>query len=110
MTENPAKPAAETASSPPPTPIDIPADVQTRYINMVRIVHSPAEMVFDFAQFLPGDQKAKVQSRVLMSPLSAKLFYRALAENLAKYEATYGEIRIPGESTLADRLFRMGNP
>jgi hypothetical protein len=49
-----------------------------------------------------------------MSPLSAKLFYRALGENLAKYEASYGEIQIPQKQTLADQLFRPfttpGNP
>jgi hypothetical protein len=41
-----------------------------------------------------------------MSPLGAKLLQRALAENLSKYEAAYGEIKIPGENSLADFLFR----
>jgi hypothetical protein len=41
-----------------------------------------------------------------MSTLGAKLFYRALGENLAKYEAIFGEIHVPGEVTLADHLFR----
>jgi hypothetical protein len=40
-----------------------------------------------------------------MSPLSAKLLYRALAENLARYEAAFGEIHMP-VSTLADHLFK----
>jgi hypothetical protein len=47
-----------------------------------------------------------VQSRILMSPVSAKLFYRALAENLSRYEAAFGEINIPGGVSLADTLFR----
>jgi hypothetical protein len=41
-----------------------------------------------------------------MSPLGAKLFFRALQENLAKYEAAYGEVILPRDSTLADQLFR----
>jgi hypothetical protein len=41
-----------------------------------------------------------------MSPLGAKLFYRALAENLARYEASFGEIKIPGGNSLADFLFK----
>lgn len=104
------------ADTPPKTPpgfhpasLEFPADLQTRYVNLVRIVHSPSEMVFDFAHILPGDAKAIVQSRVLMSPLGAKLFQRAINENLAKYETSFGEIVIPGESTLADHLFRKGN-
>jgi hypothetical protein len=72
----------------------------------VRISHSPSELVFDFAQLLPGATTVQVRSRVVMSPLGAKLFFRALEENLAKYEAGYGEIALPGDTTLADQLFR----
>jgi hypothetical protein len=41
-----------------------------------------------------------------MTPLSAKLLLRALTENLARYEAAFGEIKIPHGSTLADNLFK----
>jgi hypothetical protein len=41
-----------------------------------------------------------------MSPLSAKLLLRALTENLARYEAAFGAINMPVNSTLADNLFR----
>ena len=41
-----------------------------------------------------------------MTPLSAKLLLRALTENIARYEAAYGEIHVPVNSTLADNLFR----
>ncbi len=110
MPEKPAKPVPP-AVVPPVTPLETPADLQTKYVNMVRIVHSPAEIVFDFAHLLPGDPHARVQARVLMSPLSAKLFLRALVENITKYEASFGEIRIPGESgSLADSLFRAVDP
>jgi hypothetical protein len=44
-----------------------------------------------------------------MTPLSAKLLQRALAENLARYEAAFGEIKVPG-NTLADTLFRNLHP
>ncbi len=91
---------------PPAPPLDIPADLDTVYVNLVRIAHSPSELVFDFAHLLPGGAPAKVRSRVVMSPLGAKLLYRALAENLARYEAAFGEIKIPGENSLAEYLFR----
>jgi hypothetical protein len=76
----------------------------------VRIAHSPSELVFDFAHLLPGVPLARVSARVVMSPLGAKLLYRALGENLARYETAFGEIKMPGESTLADFLFRPPTP
>jgi hypothetical protein len=91
-------------------PLEVPPDLRVEYVNLVRIAHSPSELVFDFAHLLPGGNPARVSSRIVMSPLGAKLFYRALTENLAKYEASFGEIPIPGDVTLADHLFRPPGP
>jgi hypothetical protein len=84
--------------------------MQPVYVNLARISHTPAELVLDFARLLPGDTAAHVAARLLMSPIAAKLFYRALGENLARYEASFGEIRLPGDSGLADELFRPAQP
>lgn len=89
----------------PQTTLEVPANLEPVYANLVRIAHSPADLVFDFAHLLPGENKARVGARILMSPLSAKLLYRALAENLARYEAAFGEIGVP-RSSLADQLFK----
>jgi hypothetical protein len=89
----------------PQTTLEVPADIQPVYANLVRIAHSPADLVLDFAHLMPGESKARVGARILMSPLSAKLLYRALGENLARYEAAFGEITMP-VSTLADHLFK----
>ena len=102
-----ASPRPKQAQVPP---LEIPDDLQVEYINLVRISHTPSELVFDFARLLPGSLPGRVQSRIIMSPLGAKLFYRALAENLSKYEAAFGEIQIPGGSSLAEHLFRPTNP
>ena len=67
------------------------------------------EIYFDFAELLPGGT-AKVQTRVVMSPLGAKLLLRALAENLNRYETSFGEIHIPGDTSLAEFLFRPPHP
>ncbi len=82
-----------------------PEDLEPVYSNLARISHSPADFVIDFAHLLPGEKQAHVTARVLLSPLSMKLLYRALGDNLARYEAAYGEIKIPAAS-LADQLFR----
>lgn len=97
-------------SAPPFPPLEVPADFPIEYANLVRIAHSPSELVLDFAQLLPGVSPARIQSRIVMSPLGAKLFLRALADNLGKYEAAYGEINIPSASTLADQLFHPPQP
>lgn len=105
MSTTPTRP-----SGPQMPPLEVPPDLEVEYVNLVRIAHSPSELVFDFAHLLPGGVPAKVRSRIVMSPLGAKLFYRALAENLAKFESAFGEIKIPGDSTLADHLFRPAPP
>ena len=86
--------------------IRLPADLQAEYANLVRITHSPSEFVLDFAQALPSVPHPEIKSRVLMNPLSAKLLYRALGENLSKYESKFGEIDLPGSSSLAESLFQ----
>lgn len=104
MSEKPEK------SKPPKMPpMTIPEDIEAIYINLVRIAHSPSEMVFDFAHLLPGSRPAKVRTRIVMSPLGAKLLLRALNENINRYEKAFGEITVPGSQSLADFLFR-GNP
>jgi hypothetical protein len=102
-------PAARPAATPFP-PLDIPEDLEPIYANLVRISHSPAELVLDFARILPGYAAAKGYARILMSPVGAKLFYRALGENLARYEAAFGEIALPGDPNLAADLFRQAKP
>ena len=90
--------------------METPDGLEPIYSNLARISHSAADMVIDFAQILPGEGKANVRARVLMTPLSAKLLVRALTENLARYEATFGEINVPHNSALADNLFKPFQP
>ncbi|HCC79713.1 MAG: hypothetical protein A2X25_09065 [Chloroflexi bacterium GWB2_49_20] len=96
---------------PPASPaLEAPTDLKSIYSNLARIAHSPADLVIDFAHLLPGETRAWIGARILMSPLSAKLLQRALSENLARYETAYGSINIPVNSTLADNLFRPHQP
>jgi len=97
--------------TPQPYPaLEIPPELEPVYSNMVRIAHTPAELLFDFARILPGSPTMRLYARVIMSPVGAKLFYRALGENLARYEATFGEIPLPGDGSLANDLFRSIHP
>lgn len=99
-----------TPAQPSGPKINIPEGTEPKYANLARISHSPADIVIDFAQILPGETTANIRSRIVMTPLSAKLLMRALTENLARYEAAFGEIRVPGNNSLAENLFRPYHP
>jgi hypothetical protein len=90
--------------------LENPEGLNTVYSNLARIAHSPADIVIDFAHLLPGEKSATINARVLMTPLSAKLLLRALAENVSRYEAAFGEIHVPVNSSLAESLFRPHHP
>ena len=65
------------------------------YANLAIIAHSTSEFVFDSVRMMPGVNKAKVKSRIVMTPEHAKRLALALQDNLMKYEAQFGEIRLP---------------
>jgi hypothetical protein len=67
------------------------------YSNLAIITHSPAEFVIDFTRILPGVPKAKVFSRIIMTPQHARLFMNALRDNIEKYESKFGEIKVFGD-------------
>jgi hypothetical protein len=98
----------------PPKPsgpaLHIPDDLRVTYANLARISHSPADIVLDFAHLLPGETRASVGARVVMTPMSAKLLLRAITENLARFEAAFGEISLPVNSQLAENLFKPFQP
>jgi hypothetical protein len=64
------------------------------YSNLAIITHSPAEFVIDFTRIVPGVPKAKVHARIITTPQHAKMLLKALKDNLDKYEARFGEIKI----------------
>ena len=62
------------------------------YSNLAIITHSNSEFVIDFVKVMPGVPKAKVKSRIILTPQHAKRFLKALSENVRKFESQYGEI------------------
>ncbi|MGE5424785.1 MAG: DUF3467 domain-containing protein [Syntrophothermus sp.] len=67
------------------------------YSNLAIITHSPSEFVIDFVKMMPGVPKAKVKSRIILTPQHAKRLYRALKDNVAKFESVHGEIKDNGD-------------
>ena len=72
------------------------AIAQGEYVNFANIIHSTSEFVIDLGRIMPGRTDVKVYSRVIMTPMHAKQFLEALAQNISIYEQKYGEIRLEG--------------
>ncbi|WP_109832173.1 DUF3467 domain-containing protein [Reichenbachiella versicolor] len=68
------------------------------YANLAMIAHSNSEFVIDFIRLMPGVPKAKVKSRVVVTPEHAKRLFLALQENIQKYEKMFGPIKQVEES------------
>jgi len=63
------------------------------YSNLAMIAHSNSEFVIDFIRLMPGVPKAKVKSRIVITPEHAKRLLAALKDNISKYEASFGPIK-----------------
>ena len=63
------------------------------YSNLAIITHSPSEFVVDFIKIMPGIPKARVKSRILLTPQHAKRLMKALKDNLSKFESVHGPIK-----------------
>ena len=63
------------------------------YSNLVIINHSISEFVVDFINIMPGSPKAKVKSRIVLTPEHAKRFQKALSDNINRFEKSNGEIK-----------------
>lgn len=66
---------------------------QGAYVNLVVVNHNEAEFVVDLIFVQPQAPRAKVRSRVILSPQHAKRFAAALQENVSRYEQNFGKIR-----------------
>ena len=56
------------------------------YSNLAVIAHSSSEFVIDFIRILPGTPKAKVKSRIILTPDNAKRLLFALQDNIKKFD------------------------
>ncbi len=101
MTKKPQKPRVGGRM-----PVHLPADLKPTYANFALITNSRSEIVIDLALVMPQIPQARVQTRVVMTALNAKLLHRALGDHIGRFETQHGEIEIPKGNTLADQLFK----
>ena len=73
------------------------------FSNLAIITHSNTEFILDFIRVMPGIPKAKVKSRIILTPTHAKRLVEALEDNISKFEDVNGKIKIQ-----EDQSFPMG--
>ena len=66
-------------------------EAEGAYSNLAIISH--------FTRVLPGVPKARVHSRIIMTPQHVKMFLGALKENIERFENQFGEIKIANQMT-----------
>jgi hypothetical protein len=67
---------------------------QGTYSNLAIITHSSSEFIVDFVRVMPGVPKASVKSRIILTPEHAKRLLLALQDNVKKFEAQNGQIKV----------------
>ncbi|WP_372767112.1 DUF3467 domain-containing protein [Lutibacter sp.] len=70
------------------------------YSNLAIINHSVSEFVVDFISVMPGQPKAKVKSRIILTPQHAKRLVKALADNVHRFEKSHGDIKDYDQPTI----------
>ena len=76
--------------------IELPEEIaEGTYSNLAIISHSHSEFVIDFIRMMPNVPKAKVKSRIVLTPAHAKRLMKALIENINKFEGQHGTIKDP---------------
>mgnify|MGYP001829055645 CR=1 FL=1 len=89
----------EKKASPNQINIELTEEVaEGTYANLAMIAHSNSEFVIDFIRLMPGVPKAKVKSRIVITPEHAKRLLMALNDNIKKYEDTFGPIKKTDEA------------
>lgn len=78
------------------------------YSNLAIISHSHSEFIIDFVKLMPGAPKAKVKSRIILTPEHAKRLYKALHDNIRKFESINGSIKEVKDGGMPP--FSMGGP
>lgn len=90
---------AEDNQNPNQINIELSEEVaEGEYANLAMIAHSNSEFVIDFIRLMPGVPKAKVKSRIVITPEHAKRLLAALNDNIVKFEKTFGPIKQSNEA------------
>jgi Protein of unknown function (DUF3467) len=83
-------------NQPVPGQVQIKADekeLQGQYSNLVMVHHHAEEFTLNFVYVFPNGTQGKLLASMIVSPGHAKRIWRALGENISRYEAQFGPIK-----------------
>jgi hypothetical protein len=86
----------EKQQQPQPGQMQIKAEekeLQGLYSNLMMIHHNVEEFTLNFVYIFPNGTQGKLLSSMIVSPGHAKRIWRALGENISRYEAQFGNIK-----------------
>jgi len=86
----------EEKQTPPPGQVQIKADekeLQGMYSNLVMVHHHAEEFTLNFVYVFPNGGQGKLLASMIVSPGHAKRIWRALGENISRFEAQFGPIK-----------------
>lgn len=69
-----------------------PSMIKGAYSNMAQVQHTGEEFVLDFFTVIPPT--GSLSARIILSPSHYKRLFRAMEENLKRYEQEYGTIQL----------------
>ena len=64
-----------------------------QFCNLVMIHNNPEEFTLHFIYVFTNGTHGKLTSSVIVSPAHAKRLWKALGDNIARFEAQFGPIR-----------------
>jgi hypothetical protein len=73
--------------------------MEARYANYFEVGHNAFEFIFDFGQYHPENESARMHSRIVTGPVYAKLLADLLQSALRRFEEEHGTIH-PAENEL----------
>ena len=90
--------------------IELPEEISDGiYANLAVINHSASEFIIDFIKIMPGVPKAKVKSRIILTPQHAKRLVMALNDNVKRFESVHGTIKDYGKPGIPPINFGRGS-
>lgn len=90
--------------------VNIPKELEATYANVAILSNTVAEIILDFGQILPHMPIAPIKSRIIMSPIHAKMLHARLGQQITSYEQQHGEIKLPQSLDLASQFFKIDPP
>jgi hypothetical protein len=74
-------------------------NLEGRYANYFEVGHNAFEFIFDFGQYHPENQGARMHTRIVTGPVYARLLAQLLQDAVTRFEAEHGPIH-PAEDEL----------